>query len=84
MSLVTFALIDSRICCRETGKLHQVKLKDLSREDCESLTKDDLVKGSELIVGMKGKLYPVQFVQFKDMGQYIKQSEVSWQEQSEV
>lgn len=52
--------------CPQTGKLHQVKLKDLSREDCESLTKDDLVKGSELMVEMKGKIYPVQFVQFKD------------------
>lgn len=51
--------------CSQTGKLHQVKLKDLSWEDCESLTKEDLVKGSELMVEMKGKIYPVQFVQFK-------------------
>ena len=52
--------------CSQTGKLHQVKLKDLSREDCESLTKDDLVKGTKLMAKMKGKVYPVQFVQFKD------------------
>ena len=52
--------------CSQTGKLHHVKLKDLSREDCEPLTKDDLVKGSELMADMKGKIYPIQFVQFKD------------------
>lgn len=52
--------------CSQTGKLHQVKLKDLSREDCEPLIKDDLVKGSELMAEMKGEVYPVQFVQFKD------------------
>ena len=52
--------------CSQTGKLHQVKLKDLSREDCEPLTKEDLVKGSELMVEMKGKVYPVQFLQMKE------------------
>lgn len=43
-----------------------MKLKELSREDCEPLTKEDLVKGSELMLEMKGKVYPVQFLQIKD------------------
>ena len=52
--------------CSQTGKLHTVKLRDLSREDCEPLTKSDLTKGSDLMMKMKGKLYPVKFAQFKD------------------
>ena len=52
--------------CSQTGKLHQVKIKDLSREDCEPLTKEDLVKGSELMLEIKGKIYPVQFHHMKD------------------
>ena len=52
--------------CAQTSKMHCVKLKDLSREDCRSLTKKDLRKGASLIVEMKGKCYPVQFVHFKD------------------
>ena len=52
--------------CSQTGKLHTVKLRDLSREDREPLAKSDLVKGSDLMVEMKGKLYPVKIAQFKD------------------
>ena len=52
--------------CAQTSKLHSVKIKDLSRGDCEPLTKKDLTKGSNLIIEMKGKLYPVKFMHFRD------------------
>ena len=48
--------------CSQTSKCHNTKLKDLSREDGEPLSKKDLTKGSNLILEMKGKSYAVQFM----------------------
>ena len=53
--------------CSQTGKSHTVKLRDLSREDCEPLTTRDCARGSDLMVDIKGKVYPVKFIQFKDV-----------------
>lgn len=59
--------------CSQTSKLHNTKLKDLSREDGEPLSKTDLKKGSKLILEIKGKSYPVQFM-YKGKGKTPKGS----------
>ena len=51
-------------CC-QTGKLHVAKVKDLSNEDFEALTNNDLVSDSSLMYTIKGKPYPVVVVRFK-------------------
>ena len=51
--------------CSQTSKLHSVKLRDLSREDLEPVTIKYLSKGAKLMLDLKGKTYPVQFMHFK-------------------
>lgn len=45
--------------CNQTGKLFRVKVTTLSRNDDDDLTMDDLVEGSQLLLTMSGKSYPV-------------------------
>lgn len=59
--------------CSQTSKCHNTKLKDLSREDGEPLSKKDLTKGSNLILEMRGKSYAVQFM-YKGKGKVQKGS----------
>ena len=50
--------------CSQTGRKHQVKLRDLTKEDGE-ISSADFVRGSAMIMNFKGKPYPVKFLQFK-------------------
>lgn len=45
-------------------------MKDLFREDNETLIESDLIQGADLMMTFKKKTYPVKFVQFK--GLFIK------------
>ena len=60
--------------CAQIGKLHNTKLSNLSRKDSEPFTKKDLTKGSNLIIDMNGKSYPVQFMHIQDKGKVPKTS----------
>lgn len=51
-------------CC-QTNKKHKAKLSDLQREDGEQLTVEYLTKGSNLMLQIRGKHYPVQFMNFQ-------------------
>lgn len=50
-----------KVCvkCNQSGKLFNVKVEVLSREDMEPLGETDLYKGSQLLMEMKKKSYPV-------------------------
>lgn len=56
--------------CSQTNKQHNLKLKDLQREDLEPLTNTYLVRGAKLLMTHLRKQYVVQFVQFK--GIYVR------------
>ena len=66
-------------CC-QTGKKLNVRVKDVTTEDCQSLTESDFVSGANLILNHKGKSYPVQFVEFKGKSIVLFQREYnnSW------
>ena len=66
LHMTTFHLLGPVIvkCC-QTGKKLTVKVKDLSREDSQSLTVHDLTNGASLILNHKEKFYPVQFLEYK-------------------
>ncbi len=51
--------------CSQTGKQHNVKVKDLSRDDLEPLISEDLVVNKPLILQYKGKPWPVTFLRYK-------------------
>ena len=52
------------------GKMFVTKIHNLSKEDqAESLTIEDLKVGAGLLCDVKGKMYPVEVLEFK--GQYI-------------
>ena len=51
-------------------KMFVTKIHNLSKEDqAESLTIEDLKVGAGLLCDVKGKMYPVEVLEFK--GQYI-------------
>ena len=60
-----------KVKCGQTGKVFVTKVHNLSKEDqAESLTIEDLkVIGAGLLCDVKGKMYPVEVLEFK--GQYI-------------
>ena len=67
MAIYLFSILTGAVivqCC-QTNKRHTIKVKDLHREDGETLTTDYMVKGADLIMAYKGKPYEVQFIQFK-------------------
>ena len=49
--------------CSQTGEIVVAKIRDLYREDTESVM--DLSKGAELLYESHGKVYPAPFVSFK-------------------
>lgn len=51
-------------CC-QTNRRHVVKIKDLSREDGDTLTMVDFKVGNTLMMMYRGKPYPVKFIEFK-------------------
>lgn len=59
--ILTFAYFSEKVSvkCNQTGKLFRVKVTTLSRNDDDDLTMDDLVEGSQLLLTMSGKSYPV-------------------------
>ena len=59
-----------KVKCGQTGKVFVTKVHNLSKEDqAESLTIEDLKVGAGLLCDVKGKMYPVEVLEFK--GQYI-------------
>ena len=61
-----------KVKCGQTGKVFVTKVHNLSKEDqAESLTIEDLKVGAGLLTvcDVKGKMYPVEVLEFK--GQYI-------------
>ncbi len=50
------------VICSQNGKMHTLKIKDLSREDEEPL--GDLVYGDDVIMQYRGKPYAVKFVKY--------------------
>lgn len=48
--------------CQQTGKKLTVKVKDLS---CEDGSVPVLVEGAEVLAEVKGKPYPVKFIEFQ-------------------
>ena len=51
--------------CSQTGKKISAKVTDLSREDMRPLQKQDLKKGSSLLVDVKGMSYPAEILGFE-------------------
>ena len=49
--------------CSQTGEIVVAKIRDLYREDTESVM--NLSKGAELLYESHGKVYPAQFVSLK-------------------
>ena len=45
--------------CNQTGKVYKVKVTALARTDEEDMTMDDLVQGSQLLLTLNKKSYPV-------------------------
>jgi hypothetical protein len=45
--------------CNQSGKIYTVKVNVLSRADMEPLTEEDLIKGSQLLMDMRKRSYPV-------------------------
>ena len=59
-----------KVKCGQTGKVFVTKIHNLSKEDqAESLTIEDLKVGAGLLCDVKGKMYPVEVLEFE--GQYI-------------
>ena len=59
-----------KVKCGQTGKVFVTKIHNLSREDqAESLTIEDLKVGAGLLCDVKGKMYPVEVLEFE--GQYV-------------
>lgn len=54
-------LYTEKVCvkCNQTGKVFKVDSTALTRGDNESMTMDDLVEGSQLLLQMNKKSYPV-------------------------
>ncbi|KAL5491848.1 hypothetical protein EMCRGX_G017213 [Ephydatia muelleri] len=56
-----------KVKCGQTGKVFVTKIHNLSREDqAESLTIEDLKVGAGLLCDVKGKMYPVEVLEFED------------------
>lgn len=45
--------------CNQTGKVFKVKVASLSRVDDGNMSADDLAEGSQLLMNMNRKEYPV-------------------------
>ena len=60
-----FFLAPVIVKCPQTGKYHNVKVKDLSNEDGEPLQPEEVARSTTLVLTFKGKPYDVQFVRFK-------------------
>eukprot|EP00731_Ephydatia_muelleri_P033795 Em0038g14a len=56
-----------KVKCGQTGKVFVTKIHNLSKEDqAESLTIEDLKVGAGLLCDVKGKMYPVEVLEFED------------------
>ena len=51
--------------CSQTGRQHSAMIKDLSKDDAEPLTPEDLTNGVSVIFTYDKKDYPVTFLKFK-------------------
>ncbi len=58
--------------CAQTEKQHVIKLKNVSKDDMEPLTNEDLKGGACVIMHHKNNPYPVTFVLLK--GEYMNHS----------
>lgn len=47
--------------CNQTGKVYKVKTTSLLKENADPLSKEDLVEGTQLLLTMHNKSYPVTF-----------------------
>ncbi|KAL5503562.1 hypothetical protein EMCRGX_G010529 [Ephydatia muelleri] len=57
-----------KVKCGQTGKVFVTKIHNLSKEDqAESLTIEDLKVGAGLLCDVKGKMYPVEVLDEKDV-----------------
>ncbi|KAL5515032.1 hypothetical protein EMCRGX_G000143 [Ephydatia muelleri] len=55
-----------KVKCGQTGKVFVTKIHNLSKEDqAESLTIEDLKVGAGLLCDVKGKMYPVEVLEFE-------------------
>ena len=56
--------------CNQNGKESSVKIKDLFKDYDTPLTRKDLVKGAQLMLNYKEKMYPVTFLRCKGWSLY--------------